>query len=206
MIYVLGNHEYYHQNWDSLPDRAREAPSGSNVHLLENESVTVAGLKILGCSLWTDFALTGVGELGQTAAMHICRRVMTDYHLIRSGPEYRRLHPVETLRQHQASLAWLAAELSGCGEKVLVVTHHSPTPNNRNPRFPADEVTTAFNSNLHHLMDSRRIHAWISGHTHHSGVVEAGEGPHPVKVYSNQSGYPGERMEFSWDRCLEIMP
>lgn len=203
VIYVLGNHEYYRNDWKTLVDSARRHAAGSNVHVLENQAVTIHGLRILGCSLWTDFALLGGGLMGLADAMRECQTVMTDYHLIRNGPGLR-LSPGDTLTRHDESRAWLAAEIAAAREKVLVVTHHSPTPNNRHPGFPLDRVTTAFNSDLHALMDGRRIHAWICGHTHYSVIVQAGHDEHPVTVYSNQCGYPGEGVPFSWDSCLEI--
>ena len=202
VVYVMGNHEFYRRDWHTLLAQAEAATRGTNVHLLENASVSIAGLTILGCSLWTDFALAGALDLQRAASMRLCQQYMTDYSLIRVGK--RRLEPSDTLVRHQASVDWLGATLSQVTEKVLVVTHHSPTPENYHPGFPIDAVTAAFHSNLHHLMDGRRIHAWISGHTHHSGVVTVGEGEHAVTVYSNQLGYPDEGVAFSWDRCLEI--
>ena len=211
VVYVLGNHEFYHHEWERLVEGARAFAEGSNVHLLENESIRINGLTILGCSLWTDFALLGDSEAQRTRTMAVCKEALMDYLLIFNDETWQRLEPEDTVRRHEASVAWLKGQLSAATEKVLVVTHHSPTPANHHPRFPRDEITAAFHSDLDTLLDGTRIHAWISGHTHHSGIVEAGNGPHRVRVCSNQLGYPRERAshqdldtEFSWGRCLEV--
>lgn len=205
VVYVLGNHEYYRNDWQTLVDLAQAHARGSNVHVLENNAITIHGLRILGCTLWTDFAMIRGGLAAQQKNMRECETVMMDYHVILNGPGLL-LRARDTLARHEESRAWLEAELDQTAEKVLVVTHHSPTPNNHHPGFPIDQVTTAFHSNLHALMDGRKIHAWISGHTHHSAVVEAGHHAHPVTVYSNQCGYPRENVPFSWDACFEITP
>lgn len=59
VIYVLGNHEYYGKTYPKLIDTAKELAKGSNVHVLENEVLTLGGVNFLGCTLWTDFELFG---------------------------------------------------------------------------------------------------------------------------------------------------
>ena len=212
VVYVLGNHEFYHHEWNRLVEGARTFAEGSNIHVLENESIRVNGLTVLGCALWTDFALLGDSEPQRARTMAVCQDALMDYLLIFNDETRERLEPQDTVKRHEASVAWLKEQISASTEKVLVVTHHSPTPANHHPRFPRDEITAAFHSDLDYLLDGTRIHAWISGHTHHSGIVEAGNRPCRVRVCSNQLGYPRERSStrtpedaFSWERCLKVM-
>ena len=41
VVYVLGNHEYYGKAIPKHTDTLRDRAKGSNVHVLENESITV---------------------------------------------------------------------------------------------------------------------------------------------------------------------
>jgi len=59
VIYVLGNHEFYHHSIPELTAKIQTETDGTNIHLLENSAVELQGFTFLGCSLWTDFALRG---------------------------------------------------------------------------------------------------------------------------------------------------
>ena len=75
VIYVLGNHEYYRQAIPKHLHKLRELARMSNVHLLENEALTLDDLVFLGCTLWTDFDLfhnRGIGIPRDTKLDGIC--------------------------------------------------------------------------------------------------------------------------------------
>jgi len=59
VVLVLGNHEFYGHAAPALVEEFRAAVTGTNVHLLENAAVELAGWRFLGCTLWTDFCLHG---------------------------------------------------------------------------------------------------------------------------------------------------
>ena len=50
VIYVLGNHEYWGQDYTGFIDQVWQESSGSNVHFLENESVEIDGVRFVGCT------------------------------------------------------------------------------------------------------------------------------------------------------------
>jgi predicted phosphodiesterase len=60
VIYVLGNHEYYYHTTPTLIHQLRQLAIHSQVHVLENESIEIEGVKFFGCTLWTDFKLWGM--------------------------------------------------------------------------------------------------------------------------------------------------
>ena len=91
VLYVLGNHEYYGKALPKFADKLRELAEGTNVHILEQDSLTLDGVTFLGCTLWTDFELFGDPRIaGYEAAQK-----MTDYKRIRVSPNYRRLHIIK---------------------------------------------------------------------------------------------------------------
>jgi hypothetical protein len=57
VIYVPGNHEFYGHDI-SLIERLRSNAS-PDVHVLDNQSVVIEGVRFLGSILWTDFQLFG---------------------------------------------------------------------------------------------------------------------------------------------------
>lgn len=59
VLYVAGNHEYYDERIGRLHRKLREAATGSNVRILENETFELNGYRFFGATLWTDFNLFG---------------------------------------------------------------------------------------------------------------------------------------------------
>jgi hypothetical protein len=70
VIYVLGNHENYHRAMNEVWDDIRQY-TAPHVHVLENQSLTIGGVRFLGCTLWTDFGLFGPDRL--TASLEAAR-------------------------------------------------------------------------------------------------------------------------------------
>jgi Icc-related predicted phosphoesterase len=196
VLYVLGNHEFYGHDWDNLLLEARAATAGSNVHLLERDSITLRGVRFLGCSLWTDFQLWGPAR--EMQAMGIAGNRLSDYRQIRRTG--RPLRPFESLERHRESVAWLRGELSN-DVPTVVVTHHAPTEVTSDPRFRSSISNAAYHSRLDELIRSPVL-AWIHGHTHHS-IREHVNG---VPVCVNTFGYPGHAEDggFSWNACIDL--
>src|SRR3974390_1931552 len=68
VIYVLGNHEFYGQKLQKLLAELRAMASGTNIHVLENESFNIGDVVFLGATLWTDFALNGDPVVSEVVA------------------------------------------------------------------------------------------------------------------------------------------
>lgn len=197
VLYVLGNHEFYRDDFVSLIDDAKSCAAGTHVQVLENDAVDIGGVRFLGATLWTDFAC--LGEKRRIDSMVTASRAMNDFLLIR-GPKGTALEPFDTITRFKASSAWLQREIEVSPLPVVVVTHHSPSLANQHPAYPEGLMTPSFHSDLEHLFKAP-VQAWISGHTHHSSVVEV----NGIPLYSNQRGYPRERIPFDWDACFEVV-
>ncbi len=184
VIYVAGNHEFYGAK---LPDELGKlkAATGSQpgLHFLENESVQIGDVTFLGCTLWTDFNLHGDPALaGRTAATS-----MNDYRQIRVTPEYRRLRGHDTARFHARSRSWLEQEFARLlTTKVVVVSHHAPSPLSLDPAFAGDPLSPAYASRLDDLTAASGAALWVHGHTHRSVDYQIGA----TRVLANQKGYP----------------
>ena len=152
VIYVLGNHEFYGQKLQKLVAELKEMARGTNVHLLENESCTIGEVAFFGATLWTDFTLNGNPVVSEVVA----QTGMNDYRRIRTLPNYKRLRPSDTRQLHAQSRKWLEDELLGLsGRKVVVVTHHAPSPESIPAAFEGDAFNPAFASDSLRVASTR---------------------------------------------------
>jgi len=163
VIYVLGNHEYYGQALPKHLEKLKEQAEGTNIHVLENEIITIAGITFLCCTLWTDFKLSGDPRIAGYAAT----QTMTDYKRIRVSPAYRKLRSVDTAAIHYNSRNWLTKELANHRKnKSVIVTHHAPSRNSVPEGFRDDILSAAYASDLDDLVGSSGAEVWIHGHVH----------------------------------------
>lgn len=170
IVMVAGNHEFYGGHFDHTLTALHQAAAGSNVHFLENDGLIIAGVRFLGCSLWTDFTLFGAGA-PMLWAMEAARWGMTDYYRIQCSQEgggERLLQPLDTVQRHRHSRAWLAHELTiPFAGPTVVVTHHAPSIRSITPEFAGDSLSPGFASDLEGLMGPP-VALWVHGHVHDS--------------------------------------
>ncbi|EPM49070.1 metallophosphoesterase [Pseudomonas syringae] len=191
VAYVSGNHEFYDGHVDRTLQKMRDAASG-HVHILENETLTLGNLRILGTTGWTDFTSTG----DQVAATNMAREWMSDFKYIRTDSNYRRLRPDDVIAKNHVAKAWLREELAKKIEgKTLVLTHHSPSPMVIGNEHEG-HLTASYANDWNELIAQANV--WIFGHTHYAVDVELAG----CRVISNPKGYPNENTGF--DPYFEI--
>jgi 3',5'-cyclic AMP phosphodiesterase CpdA len=83
VIYVPGNHEFYGREMQATLTELRHAAKTHRVHMLDGDAVVVEGVRILGATLWTDFALYGAEPSVVARAKAIAQQAMADYYVIR---------------------------------------------------------------------------------------------------------------------------
>ncbi|TDV04582.1 metallophosphoesterase [Paraburkholderia caballeronis] len=217
VVYVPGNHEYYDGEFGALETAMRDAAAQTDhVHFLNNAAlVDPAGRwRVLGTTLWADFALFGADDATRGAAIAAARRVMLDFRgLIQlswpGGPNdapSRDFAPDDSLALHAQSRAWLETELAKpFGGKTIVVTHHAPHRLSLAGRYADDLVSAGFVSHLPELVRAP-VALWVHGHTHTCFDYEA-DG---TRVVCNPRGYRDRRTgepenpAFNWTRVAEI--
>jgi hypothetical protein len=121
VIYVPGNHEAYGTSLPRHIEKLQAAGAPLGVHVLDRGMHTVGSVRILGATLWTDFALFGtpLSSMADAAGP----RGMTDYTRLRLSPSYRKLTPRDTVAWHTQSVRWLA--------QMLAARHASCSPSGR---------------------------------------------------------------------------
>jgi DNA repair exonuclease SbcCD nuclease subunit len=198
ILYVFGNHEYYGQAMPSLLQKGRALMAGTGVHLLERDVVILNGVRFLGCTLWTDFALFGDAP----RAMRAASAAMTDFRRVRVSPAYRRLQPRDLLAEHHASIAWLRARLTEpSAPPTVILTHHAPSARSVPEAYRDDALSPAYASDLEALMGPPVI-AWVHGHVH----TPMDNWVKGTRVLCNPRGYYPDDLAVGFDasRILEI--
>ncbi|PHN17282.1 metallophosphoesterase [Pseudomonas sp. ICMP 561] len=186
VIYVSGNHEFYRGHLDRTLEAMRSSAEGSNVHVLENESIVINGVRFLGATTWTDFSANGsVYEAAEEA-----KRLMNDFRLIRVGSNYRRINVGDLISRNHQTHAWLTEKLAeDFGGKTVVVSHHCPLRGYADSES-SSPLLPAYSNEWPELVSL--ADAWIFGHTHSlvDAVVDG------CRLISNPRGYPGENCGF----------
>lgn len=181
-VLVPGNHEFYGNTFNRLPDALRFRGAELGVHVLDRDAAVVGGVRFLGATLWTDFKLATNG--GTIAGYR-----MNDYRAIRIAPEYRKLKPVDTQAHHAATVRWLREQLAVPFDgPTVIVTHHAPSIRSIAIHDLMDPLRAAYASPLDDLVETSGAALWVHGHTHHNVSYRIGSTP----VRTNQAGYPHE--------------
>ncbi|HTO46949.1 MAG TPA: metallophosphoesterase [Burkholderiales bacterium] len=195
VLYVAGNHEPYDGEFHATQAALREAATGTRVQVLDCSETVIGGVRFLGCTLWTDFALAG--EAGRKLAIEKYWAWLIDYRTIRWHD--RPFSVDDSTGLHAAHRAWLARRLLHPFAGVtVVITHHVPHPGSIAPKFVDHPLNPAFVSNLEHLMGRARL--WIHGHTHRAFDYTV----RGTRVVCNPRGYADEDTGFSADLVVEV--
>ena len=196
VIYIAGNHEHYRNSYNDTHDRLkRELPD--NVHFLEAESLQIEDVHFFGGTFWTDM------NKGDPISMSVLKQSMADfagsikfgdgikiqtnygdsYYTNKFTPQYAKSvfhETVEKLKQFVESLP---------NEKIVVVSHHAPSPLSINEKYTDDyHMNAGYHSNLtEFILDYPQIKYWVHGHMHDPVDYMIGA----TRVLSNPRGYKG---------------
>ncbi|MGH8779430.1 metallophosphoesterase [Paraburkholderia sp.] len=224
VVYVPGNHEYYDGEFGALELAMHDAAASvDNVHFLNNATLVDPDghWRVLGTTLWTDFALYGADDDTRAESIAAAEKAMLDFRgLIQvTWPDpadrpaglpvtqaARDFTPADSLALHVRARAWLAAELAKpFAGKTVVVTHHAPHRLSLAERYADDRVSAGFVSDLPDLVRAP-VALWIHGHTHTAFDYTL----NGTRVVCNPRGYIDRRTgrlenpDFTWDRIVEL--
>jgi len=191
VIYVAGNHEFYHGKWIATLDYLREECNHwPNIYFLEKDVKVINGWPFLGCTLWTDL------NKGNPITMHHVSMLLNDHRLIRhDGLGYTKIRAIHTLERHRDHLEWLKKTVPQY-DKCVVVGHMGPSHLSIHEKYKNDiHVNGAYCSDLSEfILDNPNIKLWTQGHTHHAFEYKIGE----TLVACNPRGYEGHEPDSGW--------
>lgn len=199
VLYVPGNHELYGRQLQETLSDLQKAGRRFGVDVLHGRGVVIGGVRFLGATLWTDFALHGTDAASIARAMSAARNGMSDFTVIRHGA-HGLFRPDHARAMHLEQVGWirerLADEFSG---STILVTHHLPHPRSIHRKYWGSGLNPSFASDLSRLMGPP-VALWIHGHTHEScDYIEEG-----TRVICNPRGYGPFELNAAFDPILTV--
>jgi Icc-related predicted phosphoesterase len=194
VIFVAGNHEFYNNDWiDNFNIRKISLPA--NVYLLENECCITTGIVFIGATLWTDFD-------NDEYVMRTAEKGMNDFRIIKHK-DGSRFTPEQSVNMFNRSKKFIFNQIAIAkreGSKVIVITHHAPSPLSISPRFKGDILNGAFMSDLSDKILVNGPDLWIHGHVHSSHSYTIGD----TQIIANPYGYKDVEVNTQYDPKLII--
>ncbi len=187
-----GNHEYY--NYDaSLRSGSVNEAILPNLHLVNNQAITIGGARVLFTSLWS-----AISPLSEMEIKHS----LNDFHVISYGDE--RFTPIEYNAFHAESVKFLEeASSAATGLKTIIVTHHVPTLQNYPAEYRYSSINEAFCVSMDEFILRTQPDYWIYGH-HHRNTPDFNIGK--TQLLTNQLGYVAhnEQGDFVADKVITL--
>lgn len=174
VVYVPGNHEYYHTEIPAFDDKIRRFSAGTNIHFLNPGLVTIEGVHFIGANLWTDFQQDAMAKV-------YCARVISDFSLIRGFSTQQAVDLNAKAKAYFEGFERLYVE----GKKVYV-THFLPTRACIAPEYKnAGTINKYFANTMEEFIDRSQPDLWLFGHTHSNVDIYQGK----TNLIANPYGY-----------------
>lgn len=207
-VYFLpGNHEYDMRDLDQTTDQLQEVCARLGLTWLERQVQVVGGVRLVGCTLWTDFDALGPeaddprATLGEQLRCREKAFRAANFYLRKAGTTR---HGAPFLAEQMRELAlqsqiWLRAALAEpFSGTTVVVTHFAPSLRSADPRYGLTPGTAGFCNALDGLLPQAAF--WLHGHLHApSNYVHAG-----CHVIANPMGYARKNEQSAFDPMLVI--
>ena len=209
VILVPGNHEYYHTGYTAgmnlLRDLQGDVP---NLHVLDNEVVSIDGQRFVGSTLWFD-------DNDLTRKDYKSDLSCYDSYIIPSpegGMQRKSVfqHPFNDFNHIRNFNDWVwqanyeAVEFlrSTVQPDDVVVTHHVPTIEGIPLRFRRHSLTPFFVCELGDFIKENGPKLWLYGHTHERRDFTL----YGTRLVLNVYGYVkyGEFRGFDWRKIVRV--
>ena len=187
IIVVAGNHDYWRGSVDREIERTRERMHDDGIHILDCDTVVIAGVRFVGATLWTDYAVTG----HEWQAKHDAALRMNDFRYAKSGTgtARSRLTPDRLQALHARHRRYIEDVLGAPFDgPTVVVTHHAPSAKSLMRGYVhvgEDHTDGAYSSDLEIVMKEYAPALWIHGHVHTAKDYSVGA----TRIVSNPRGY-----------------
>lgn len=202
LFVIAGNHDYFGADIAEQDAIMRKLTAGTRVTFLQCDAVDVAGVRLLGTTLWTDYTYNAQPDTLAKAA-----QTMRDYREITAYG--RPFMPADSVALHLQQRAWLKAALQKAaadGMPSVAITHHSVSPRSVSEQYKDFASNAGFVTDLSDWMTADFApKLWIHGHTHEAFDYQQGH----THVVVNPRGYPKEvsstGLLFDWAKIVSVV-
>jgi hypothetical protein len=199
VIYVMGNHEYYHGDFaTTLVEMRRKLAHLTNLHILEREVTVVGDVTFIGGTLWTDM------NNSDPLTLYHMRTMMNDFRVISNSTtpvnfrtqegEFKtrvgKFMAEDAVAEHTKMKQYIQSVVQGNhNQKYVVVGHHAPSRQSTHEMYAHDTLMNGgYSSDMDEFIeDHPQIKLWTHGHTHHEFDYMIGE----TRIVCNPRGYAG---------------
>lgn len=187
VIYIMGNHEFYHGKFYAAIDYMREEVAKyPNIYLLEQDMKIIDDVVFVGGTLWTD--MNGRDPL----TMHAMKDMMNDFRIIRNDHRsYAAMSAQDVAIRHDRTLGYIKLIVQEHKDKkCVVVGHHAPSFKSVHEQYASQTLMNGgYASDLSEfIMDHPQIKLWTHGHMHQPFDYVIGE----TRVVCNPRGYEND--------------
>jgi Calcineurin-like phosphoesterase len=194
VVYILGNHEYYNHVWQDILGFWKEYQGPDNFTFLENKTLHLDNVRILGTTMWT--------KVDDPFARWRGQQGMSDYHVILVkglDGKHRKLNVSDTDAVHVQAANFLKDELAKpWNGTTIVMTHHLPHPVCVHPRFKDSPLNEFFMCDMTYILENFDIDYWVHGHTHDCVDTHVGK----TRILCNPMGYHGVQLNRDFNEDL----
>jgi len=214
VIYVMGNHEYYHSDFATeLNEMRRKLAHLTNLYILEREVKVIGDVTFIGGTLWTDMNNHDALTLYHMRTMMNDFRVITNsavpVHFRTQEGEFKtrvgKFSPEDAVSEHVKMKQYIQVVTAMLGKnpnKYVVVGHHAPSRRSTHETYAHDTIMNGgYSSDLDEfIMDHPQIKLWTHGHTHYPFDYMIGE----TRVVCNPRGYINHEPQASDFKLLYV--
>ena len=190
VIFVPGNHEYYHSDKQSVEKVLLGLEGLENFNWLRpGKVVQIKGVSFFGSTMWY-----------RKSIFHDQYKMnMNDYHLIDR-------HESWVFDQNLADRYWISKCLENISGPKVVVTHHAPSFASVDGRYVGSPLNDFYVCNMEEVILNHEPDIWCHGHMHYPKDYMIGK----TRIVANPRGYthkdgsPMEGYGFEPDKIFEI--
>ena len=182
IIYVAGNHEYYHSGPEETHELLNSCKAKfKNLHWLDNSAIEIKGQRFIGGTGWFPYRMDNL--------IHKCK--LADFSYIRGFEPW----------VYEKNKDFVNLLYDNLTKNDIIVMHHLPSYNSVPAIFMHSELNRFFVCDITDLMLGREPRAVIHGHTHTSCTYKLED----TKILCNPFGYAHSvNKEFNNNAVLEV--
>ena len=187
VIYIMGNHEFYHGKFYAAIDYMREeCAKYPNVYMLEQDMKIIDDVVFVGGTLWTDM------NNRDPLTMSAMKDMMNDFRIVRNEKrEFAKMSALDVAIRHDKTLAYIKLIVQEHKDKkCVVVGHHAPSFKSVHEQYASQTLMNGgYASDLSEfILDHPQIVLWTHGHMHQPFDYVIGE----TRIVCNPRGYESD--------------